>query len=303
MLREVCSVDVNEALRELTLHGTPDFECAAYELNFPAQAGQVIPWHWHSEMEAVYVAEGEVVVRIQGGSCRVRAGDCYAINRNVLHSYEAEEGGRALSVVFSSEFVSGGANTVFEQRYMRPMMENRAFTGVLLRAEEHPGVIDSLQRFFTAMAEEPEGYEFTAREGLSRLCLCLAEMYADTVVRPARRNLDTERVQNMIAYIHEHFAENVTLADIAASAAVGERECERAFKRLIGLTPKQYLIKYRAAHAAELLVSRPGLSVSEIAGECGFGSAAAFARSFRAVYGLSPRSYRSKRGRELDGDP
>ena len=130
MLREVCSVDVNEALRELTLHGTPDFECAAYELSFPAQAGQVIPWHWHSEMEAVYAAEGEVVVRIQGGSCRVRAGDCYAINRNVLHSYEAEEGGRVRSVVFSSEFVSGGANTVFEQRYMRPMMENRAFTGV-----------------------------------------------------------------------------------------------------------------------------------------------------------------------------
>ena len=40
MLREVCSVDVNEALRELTLHGTPDFECAAYELSFPAQRGR-----------------------------------------------------------------------------------------------------------------------------------------------------------------------------------------------------------------------------------------------------------------------
>ena len=292
MLREVCSVDVNEALRELTLHGTPDFECAAYELNFPAQAGQVIPWHWHSEMEAVYVAEGAVVVRIQGGSCRVRARDCYAINRNVLHSYEAEEGGRALSVVFSAEFVSGGANTVFEQRYMRPMMENRAFTGVLLRAEEHPGVIDSLQRSFTAMAEEPEGYEFTAREGLSRLCLCLAEMYADTVVRPARRNLDTERVQNMIAYIHEHFAENVTLADIAASAAVGERECERAFKRLIGVTPKQYVVKYRVSQAASMLFTRPDLSIGRVGLECGFNSGTVFSRTFRDYYNITPREYR-----------
>ena len=117
-------------------------------------------------------------------------------------------------------------------------------------------------------------------------------MYADTVVRPARRNLDTERVQNMIAYIHEHFAENVTLADIAASAAVGERECERAFKRLIGVTPKQYVVKYRVSQAASMLFTRPDLSIGRVGLECGFNSGTVFSRTFRDYYNITPREYR-----------
>lgn len=292
MLLDVCSVDVNEALQELKVHGTPDFECAAYELRFKSGAGTVIPWHWHGELEAAYVAEGEITVRLPGSALRVRAGESFFINANVLHCYEAEEGGKVRSAVFGSELVTGGANTVFERRYLRPLMENRAFTGLLLHAGEFRQIHELMPRFFSVMASEPVGFEFTAREILSQLCLMLCERYADTTPRPMRRSPDADRVRDMLALIHERWAEPLELGDIARSANVGERECERAFKRLIGLTPKQYLIKYRTARAASLLSSRPDLSIAEVAARCGFNSPSVFARTFRDYYSVTPREYR-----------
>lgn len=297
----LCDVNLDAMRRELAPHGTDEFPCAAYSRSFPAGGDLVVPWHWHEQIELVCVASGAMEYSVPGLSQRLEAGDCFAVNSNVLHAARALERCELRSLVFSLRLVSGGEGTIFSRRYLDTLSGGRGFTGAYLPAAEFPGISAAFSGAFEAMAREPRGYEFTVRGALSDICLELSEHFANDGGRG--RSPDAVRVQRMLSRIHSGYASPLSLAEIAASANVSERECERAFKRLIGLTPKQYLIKYRAAHAAELLVSRPGLSVSEIAGECGFGSAAAFARSFRAVYGLSPRSYRSKRGRELDGDP
>ena len=56
---------------------------------------------------------------------------------------------------------------------------------------------------------------------------------------------------------------------------------------MIGTTPNQYLRDRRAQRAAELLCGT-GLSVTEIAGQCGFQDGSYFARSFPAGLRLRP---------------
>ena len=75
---------------------------------------------------------------------------------------------------------------------------------------------------------------------------------------------------------------------------MGERECERAFKRMLGMTPKQYIIKYRVTQAASLLAAGPERSIAEIGYACGFSNASVFARTFRDYYSVSPREYRAE---------
>ena len=97
----------------------------------------------------------------------------------------------------------------------------------------------------------------------------------------------------MLEHIHTHYPDDLPLGDIATAAGVGERECERVFRRLIGVTPKQYLIKYRVSRAAALLTERPELGISDVAEQCGFNCASVFSRTFREYCGVSPREYRA----------
>ena len=64
---------------------------------------------------------------------------------------------------------------------------------------------------------------------------------------------------------------------------------QHVFRREIGLSPQQYLIRQRLQHAAEMLAQ--GAPCTEAAYACGFSSAAQFSTMFRRAYGLSPRQY------------
>ena len=64
MLTNVDKVTVSESRRELKVHGTPDFPCAAYSLCFTPGVMDELPLHWHEELEIAYVAEGEIELRV-----------------------------------------------------------------------------------------------------------------------------------------------------------------------------------------------------------------------------------------------
>ena len=294
MLTNVDKVTVSESRRELKVHGTPDFPCAAYSLCFTPGVMDELPLHWHEALEIAYVAEGEIELRVPEKTVHAQVGDCFCVNSNVLHYGRALERTRLRVLVFSPELVTGGPNTVFARRYIRPLTESRAFTGVLVRGGEYPEAPGWFLRTFRAMADEPVGFEFMVREELSHLCMMLAESFAGQGAEPQRDSPDDGRVKRMLELIHAKFAEPLNLDDIARAAGVGERECERAFKRMLGMTPKQYIIKYRVTQAASLLASGPELSIAGIGRACGFSNASVFARTFRDYYSVSPREYRAE---------
>ena len=288
MYSTVCKVNVNSARRELQEHGTPDFPCGAYELHL--DTGDEIAWHWHSEFEFDTVVSGGLEFSIPGERVLVGPGDSYAVNANVLHTARALEPSVVHAMVYSPSFVSGGMDTAIARRYIRPLMEG-GFTGALISARGEAAAAALCRASFSAMASEPMGFELIVRESLSRLCLHLCGRFPGA--RPSRRDPDTERVQLMLSRIRESADGPLTLSDIAGAAGVGERECQRTFKRLLGITPKQYLIKYRVSQAAALLGDEPGKSIADIAAECGFNSSSVFSRTFRDYYGMTPREYRA----------
>lgn len=90
---------------------------------------------------------------------------------------------------------------------------------------------------------------------------------------------------------HSSIAEGVDVGRLAAAAAMSTDRLERAMRRTLGMSPKQYVLRLRAEHAARLLAStdRP---IVQIAAECGYYDQAALARQFRRHIGMSPSEYR-----------
>lgn len=143
--------------------------------------------------------------------------------------------------------------------------------------------------------QEPVGYELDAREALSRLAFLLVSHCPPERTEYSERILRTGvRMRTMLTYIQENVQAELTVADIAGSAAVGESECLRCFRALLGTTPIRYVRQLRLQRAAELLETTE-LPISEIAARCGFQDLSYFSKCFREAMGCAPRRYRGAR--------
>lgn len=287
-----CGVNVNRAFKELKAHGSIEFPCAGYSELYTSQFDHIVPWHWHEEIEIVYVRKGTVKLQIPGRCCELKEGDCFAINGNILHYAEASLSSELQSLVFGTGLITGGQESVYAQKYIMPLI-NTSFDGYWLKGEENGGLIEGFVKAFEALAFDLPGFEFTVREGLSRICFFLYQQFQGEI-REGGGNLNQDgiRIRKMLDYIQQHFHENIMLVDIAREAGIGERECLRCFQRTIQLSPMQYLLKYRIMQGADLLIKDPSISVSEAAVLCGFDSPSNFAKMFKRFYNSTPREYR-----------
>ena len=107
------------------------------------------------------------------------------------------------------------------------------------------------------------------------------------------RDIAHARIKQMIDFVRAHRAEAITTEQIAASAAISVSECLRCFRRMMDLTPKEYLRQHRIRHAVQLL-ENTDKSITRIGEECGFEDMSYFARVFRAEKGCTPSEYREK---------
>lgn len=95
------------------------------------------------------------------------------------------------------------------------------------------------------------------------------------------------------AFIHEHYAENISRTEIAASMYLTPEYMAKIFKKETGVSLKQYLSDYRIARAKELLTD-PNVRVSDAAGRVGFDNLSYFSTVFKKTVGMSPNDYQNE---------
>ena len=287
-----CSLITNHSNRELHPHGTLEFPCAGYISTHTNSPTDAIPWHWHEELEIIYLKKGTLKLQVPSNTYILNEGDCAIINSHIPHYIVAVCSCELHSLVFNSSIISGNTSSAYYQKYMQPLLSCASFTCITFEAQ-HPDIAQYFCKAFEALRTDSFGYEFTIREELSHICLYLYDYFSNQLFTAKHtQNIDNIRIEKMIDFIHNHYAENITLVDIAEIADIGVRECLRCFKKTIGQSPIQYLLKYRLMQGASLLLTFPTLSISEIATNCGFDHPSYFSKTFKRYYFFSPKEYR-----------
>lgn len=92
-------------------------------------------------------------------------------------------------------------------------------------------------------------------------------------------------------WLHEHFAENLSFADVAHQLGMSQRTLNRRFKMATGMSPGRYLQQLRLEQARELLRDS-NLPVAEIALAVGYQDIGYFSTLFREHMAQSPTAYR-----------
>jgi AraC family transcriptional regulator len=106
------------------------------------------------------------------------------------------------------------------------------------------------------------------------------------------------RMHQVQAYIDAHLDQNLDLATLAGVAHFSAFHFHRLFAAWMGETLGDYLRRRRLEWAAVRLVSQPDTTVLDIALGVGFGSAEAFARAFKARFGVSATAFREQQAQQ-----
>lgn len=295
MLTSICALNLARDGREMQPRGTALFPCGAYRGDLRAYLAQQVPPHWHPELELVVMEEGTAQLHCAGGAFVLRPGMGCFVNAGVLHGMTCGSPGpcRYHSLVLDPALL-GPAGTVFDLRYLRPVME-KGPRALLLNPETpwHSRMLAAFEEAFAACAEEPAGYEFAVRDAFSRVLLELISHCGEELSLSRPKAAQEARLKQMLAYLNEHYADAITLPELAGSANICARECERAFFQILHLSPMSYLLRRRVAAATGLLADTD-LPLTEIGLRCGFASPSYFSKQFKLITGESPRACRAR---------
>ncbi len=295
MAISICTVTVNSKGEELQKHGTFPFPIAYYEEDLSEAS---IPWHWHEDIEMIWVTSGSIKVLINTTEHIVNKNQGIFINAGLLHAVQSNANEECVlqSVVFHPRLI-GSIDSVYWQNYVEPVIQNKNLPFVFLEASIswQNEIIRRSKSAWKKLDQRETGFELYVRNELSEIILILWKNHSLCEATPTTRNIrNADRIKAMLQFIQNHFTEEITIADLAREALISESEVLRCFHNTIYITPNQYVKQYRIQRAVRMLADTD-LTSLEIALECGFQNSSYFTKTFKAQMGITPICYRKSR--------
>lgn len=98
------------------------------------------------------------------------------------------------------------------------------------------------------------------------------------------------------AFVERNYASNISVSDMAANCRLNRSYFERIFREEMGISPQEFLIRFRMSRA-ETLLAHTNKAIGEIASNVGYNDQLAFSRAFRKMHGMPPKEWRVKQSR------
>lgn len=289
-------LDIRDNLEEILSHSAKPFPHTSYYVEPLKYPGGYIPWHWHRDVEFVYIVQGSLKFTTNMGEYILKAGEAAFINTNVLHLQVPEKHSNVITLnqVFDPSLIAGSPVSVYAQKYVEPLLSCRDIDVMIFHPSNvlHRKIIESIRLSQDVSDAQDYGYEIWVRNYLSTAWMLICQVAEEKLkAKKAPKNAGEERLKKMMLYVQEHYMDKISLEDIACSANISEREALRSFKNNLHLTPFAYLLEYRVRMAAVEL-RETNHAVSQIAYDCGFSSSSYFGKVFRESMGCTALEYR-----------
>lgn len=288
-------ITTDETLRETVRHGDSSYPFAYYPENIWQFDFHRIDWHWHSELEFLFVENGAALCLAGTDRIELHEGFGIFINSSILHRFETRCSTFVPNIVFSPTLLAPETSLIYE-KYISPLIMSSISYQIFdphIPWQNH--ILQLLSQIFALQGPGQNNELCTVQLLFQIWDVLLRHLNLDSNSKKLQR-LDHKqaRLQTMMQYIHDHYMEQITLEMIAASASISKSGALHIFQSGINISPVAYLIQYRLAQAATLLYATQK-SVFSIAEETGFTSSGYFCRKFRQHYLMSPNQYRQKK--------
>ena len=135
---------------------------------------------------------------------------------------------------------------------------------------------------------------FLLQSLLCQFFACLAkEMKRNVEDGSSRKEKENLYVYQALEFIHNNYANGITVGDIARYVALDRSYLFTLFRNVLNSSPQEYLARFRLTRAKEQLILT-NASVANIAFSCGYQDPQVFSKAFKQQFGMTPVKYRSQ---------
>lgn len=259
-----------------------------YELSVKDRS--YVPMHWHDALEIISILEGKLLVELDGRKIQLHAGDLMIFGPNELHSTTSLTGNTAILVQVPSEPLA----QTFQFTQNRQIVFNP-----LTHNSRKRTVIEEIRKLMIEMKrleeERPFGWILLFETKTLQVIYTIYANFSDPVSRAALRGnaRNRERLAAVIAYTQAHYAEPITLDEMAELTHLQRNYFCRIFRETVGLTYLNYLNELRLAKIyKDLLVSDEPLT--DLLAKHGFTNYKLFRTMFNQCFGCTPSELRKR---------
>ena len=250
-------------------------------------------WHYHPEIELVYVNGGSGKRQIGSHVSYYTDGDLILIGSNLPHCgfTDVLTGNKSESVVqMKQDFLGNDFFNIPEMKKIQSLFQiakgGVAFTG---RTKKKIGEKIEIMEYQT---------DFQRLLSILNILNELGNSKEYQVLNAQGFSLQTEvkdndRINIVFNYVKTNSKEEITLEEIANLVSMTVPSFCRYFKKITNKTFIQFVNECRLVHASKLLAEKP-ISITEVCFECGFNNFSHFNKSFKAFTGQNPSEYRNE---------
>ncbi|MDO9254027.1 MAG: AraC family transcriptional regulator [Bacteroidales bacterium] len=257
-----------------------------------------VPWHFHPEIEILYVVKSSGTSYIGDSIHRFTEGEISIIGENVPHWWKSDSkyydgidttGIKALIIQFKKEIFDRSFINLPEMQTINELLE-RSQRGIQFTCKSRKLLGQQMLKIFS-------------ENGIRQITelMILLDMMANTNEFKYHASLGYSRTINTFDFyrfnkIHEHIILNFTklikLEEVANTSNMSPTAFCRYFKKHTGKTFFSFLNEIRIGHACKLMVEG-NMSISRASMESGFNNLSHFNNHFKRVMNLTPSEYLS----------
>lgn len=277
---------MNDELKENRLRGNAAFPIIVYEMpdgNDPLAAS----FHWQEDVEVLSLNRGEMELTLGNAQMTLHAGEIVWINPGQLHSFQGLCPEAQCDIfIFPIHHLLFEKEDHDQQKYLRPLAEGKI--GFPLHLPEDCNTQYLIRRLINLQRNKPKAYELLTKALLLQLIWHLAEADAFVPLRPSRHD---DICRQILAYIHQHYMEKITVTAIADAVAISPKYFSTFFAEHFFQNFTECLRSYRIEQACAMLANT-SMTIADVALATGFSSSSHFIQNFRSVKGSTPYAYR-----------
>lgn len=252
--------------------------------------------HYHNYFQVCFVARGEILHKQSHSELQLGPGDAFIIPPGFIHSIEFSS---RYSEIYSLSFEERLLTNYQAQSGVRLFLNDLYAAPVRLRIMPDGKRQKHLQSLLDCLLQQkdldcPEGFSAVPSLVCSVLNILAQSYYAQPSNAQQLENTRSYKsvMQQCIEYIDSHYAENLSLEELAKQAALSRSSFCTIFRQFTGMTFRNYIAQKRVSQAQLLIRSNTDMSISEIATSVGYWDDSTFYRNFLKMCGVSPSEYR-----------